>query len=65
MTASRALRQRKPAATGPRHFLDLADFDAATLKSLIAAARQRKDARAGLPRGMQDRMRPSTGACSR
>ena len=57
MTASRAVRQRKPAAAGPRHFLDLADFDSATLKSVIAAARRRKDARIGLPRGRARRGR--------
>ena len=61
MTASRAVRQRKPAATGPRHFLDLADFDSATLKSVIAEARRRKDARSGLPRGAQDGDAPLEG----
>jgi ornithine carbamoyltransferase len=61
MTASRAVRQRKPAATGPRHFLDLADFDSATLKGVIAAARRRKDARSGLPRGAQDGDAPLEG----
>jgi len=61
MTASRALKQRKPAATGPRHFLDLCDFDAPTLKGLIAQARRRKDARAGLPRGAQDADAPLDG----
>src|SRR5439155_24751192 len=58
---SRAVRQRKPAATGPRHFLDLADFDSATLKSVIAAARRGKDARSGLPRGAQDGYAPLEG----
>jgi len=61
MTASRALGQRKPAATGPRHFLDICDFDSATLKSLIASARRRKDARRGLPRGMPDKDAPLDG----
>jgi len=61
MTASRAVRQRKPAAAGPRHFLDLADFDSATLKGVIAAARRRKDARIGLPRGAQDADAPLEG----
>ena len=61
MTAPRAIRQRKPAATAPRHFLDLADFDSATLASLIAAARRRKDARAGLPRGTPDADAPLEG----
>src|SRR6266404_2678670 len=61
MTASRVVRQRKPAAAGPRHFLDLADFDSATLKGVIAAARRRKDARSGLPRGTQDADAPLEG----
>ena len=61
MTASRAIGQRKPASAGPRHFLDLCDFDSATLKSLIAAARRRKEARRGLPRGMQDKDAPLEG----
>jgi ornithine carbamoyltransferase len=61
MTASRAIRQRKPAASGPRHFLDLSDLDSATLKGLIASARQRKDLRAGLPRGMKDADAPLDG----
>src|SRR5579864_8135326 len=61
MTASRALGQRKPAATGPRHFLDLCDFDSAILKSLISAARRRKDSRHGLPRGMPDKDAPLEG----
>jgi ornithine carbamoyltransferase len=61
MTAPRALGQRKPAASGPRHFLDLRDFDAAALKGRIAAARRRKQARAGLPRGAQDADAPLDG----
>ncbi len=61
MTATRAVRQRKPAATGPRHFLDIADFDSATLKSVIAAARRRKDVRSGVPRGAQDGDAPLEG----
>jgi ornithine carbamoyltransferase len=60
-SAPRAVRQRKPAATAPRHFLDLSDFDSATLKSLIASARLRKDERAGLPRGMKDKDAPLSG----
>jgi len=32
----------------PRHFIDLADLDSATLQGLIAEARRRKTARAGL-----------------
>ena len=61
MTASRAVKQRKPAASGPRHFLDICDFDSATLKSLIAAARRRKDARVSLPRGTNDSDAPLEG----
>ena len=45
MTTSRIAQKRKPMATAPRHFLDIADFDAATLKGLIASARRRKVAR--------------------
>jgi ornithine carbamoyltransferase len=61
MTASRALKQRKPAASGPRHFLDLSDLDSATLNGLIASARRRKDARAGFPRGLKDEDAPLEG----
>jgi len=49
------------AVTGPRHFLDIADIDSATLKSLIAEARRRKDARKGLPKGAVDADRPLEG----
>ncbi|HEX4301849.1 MAG TPA: ornithine carbamoyltransferase, partial [Rhizomicrobium sp.] len=45
----------------PRHFLDLADFDAATLNALIADARKCKAARAGLAKGMEDPDRPLAG----
>jgi ornithine carbamoyltransferase len=61
MTASRALKQRKPTATAPRHFLDLSDFDSGTLKGLIASARRRKDARVGLSRGAADSDAPLDG----
>jgi len=61
MTASRAIRQHKTAASPPRHFLDLSELDSATLKGLIASARQRKDARAGFPRGLPDDDAPLTG----
>ena len=44
-----------------KHFLDLTDFDAATLNGLIAAARKRKDARAGLARGEMDADKPLAG----
>ena len=61
MTASRVMRQRRPAASAPRHFLDLCDLDSATLTGLIAAARRRKEARAGLPRGAPDTDAPLEG----
>ncbi|HEY4264079.1 MAG TPA: ornithine carbamoyltransferase [Micropepsaceae bacterium] len=61
MTASGALKQHKPTASGPRHFLDLADLDSATLNGLIASARRRKDDRAGFPRGLKDADVPLDG----
>jgi len=39
---------------GPRHFLDLADFDTATLNLLIAAARGRKERRGKRPTAAPD-----------
>jgi ornithine carbamoyltransferase len=45
----------------PKHFLDLSDFDAAGLNALIADARKRKDARAGLTKGSEDADRPLAG----
>ncbi len=45
----------------PKHFLDLADLDAATLKALVAEARARKTARAGLHRGVADADAPLAG----
>ncbi len=45
----------------PKHFLDLTDFDAATLNGLIASARKRKDARAGLSKGTADSDAPLAG----
>jgi ornithine carbamoyltransferase len=47
--------------TGPKHFLDIADIDTATLKSLLAEARRRKDARKGLPKGTVDADAPLAG----
>ncbi|MEJ1969220.1 MAG: ornithine carbamoyltransferase [Rhizomicrobium sp.] len=44
-----------------KHFLDLADFDAGTLNGLIASARRRKDARAGLAKGEADADKPLAG----
>src|SRR6201994_1204474 len=44
-----------------KHFLDLTDFDAATLSALIADARARKAARAHLARGEEDADKPLAG----
>jgi ornithine carbamoyltransferase len=44
-----------------KHFLDLADFDSATLEALIADARARKTARSGLPHGALDNDAPLKG----
>jgi len=44
-----------------KHFLDLTDFDAATLQALISDARARKNARASLSRGQEDSDRPLAG----
>ncbi len=44
-----------------KHFLDLTDFDAATLNGLIADARKRKAARAGLSHGAEDPDKPLAG----
>ncbi len=49
------------AIVGPKHFLDLADLDSATLKALVAEARARKDARTGMPRGAPDADAPLKG----
>jgi ornithine carbamoyltransferase len=48
-------------STPVKHYLDIADFDAATLHALIAEARRRKVARAGLPHGVVDADRPLDG----
>lgn len=61
MSGRIAVKQRKLSPSGPRHFLDLSDLDSATLRSIIAEARRRKNARAGLPRGMADRDAPLKG----
>jgi ornithine carbamoyltransferase len=45
----------------PKHFLDLADLDSATLQRLIDDARARKTARLGSPRGTADGDAPLTG----
>jgi ornithine carbamoyltransferase len=44
-----------------KHFLDLSDFDSATLEHLIADARARKTARLGLPHGTPDKDAPLAG----
>ncbi len=48
-------------AEGPKHFLDLADLDTATLNLLLAEACRRKSARAGKPHGMIDGDAPLAG----
>ncbi|HUF43762.1 MAG TPA: ornithine carbamoyltransferase [Aestuariivirgaceae bacterium] len=45
----------------PRHFLDLSDFDRATLQSIIASSRAMKSAREDLPRGAVEPDRPLSG----
>lgn len=47
--------------SGPKHFLDLSDFDAVTLRSILDDARTRKEARAGLSKGAQDPDAPLAG----
>ena len=47
--------------TAPKHFLDIADFDAATLNVILARARAMKDARRGLPRGFRETGEPLKG----
>lgn len=48
-------------AVTPKHFLDIADLDSATLKALIAEARRRKEARKDLPKGSPDADAPLAG----
>jgi ornithine carbamoyltransferase len=48
-------------APGPKHFLDIADLDGATLNAMIVEARRRKDARKGLPKGAPDADAPLAG----
>jgi len=43
------------------HFIDLSDFDTATLRAMLTEAKTRKDARAGLPRGAPDADAPLKG----
>jgi len=58
VSSVKALR-REPVV--PRHFLDLSDFDGATLRRLIDAARRRKRTRADYPRGAVDNDMPLQG----
>lgn len=44
-----------------RHFLDLTDHDSATLTAILAEAKRRKSARAGLPKGVADADKPLEG----
>ncbi|HTO40292.1 MAG TPA: ornithine carbamoyltransferase [Rhizomicrobium sp.] len=44
-----------------KHFLDLAAFESATLRTLVTAARERKVARKGLAKGMPDADQPLQG----
>jgi len=61
MTATKVAQKRKATPEAPRHFLDLSDFDGATLKALIAGARRRKVRREGLPRAAHDPDAPLEG----
>ncbi len=45
----------------PKHFLDIADCDAATCRALVDEAIRRKSARAGLPHGAPDADAPLQG----
>ncbi len=45
----------------PRHFLDISDFDAATLNGILATARAMKDARKGAPKAQREPGEPLQG----
>ena len=45
----------------PKHFLDISDFDSATLNGIVKNARAMKDARKGLPKGMREHDEPLKG----
>ena len=47
--------------SSPKHFLDISDFDAATLNGIIATARAMKDSRRGLPKGLREKDEPLKG----
>lgn len=44
-----------------RHFIDISDHDAATLRAILTEAKRRKDARVGLPKGVPDADKPLEG----
>jgi ornithine carbamoyltransferase len=52
---------KSPVSGTAKHFLDLSDFKSDVLRDLIAKARTRKKARAGLSRGELDADKPLTG----
>jgi ornithine carbamoyltransferase len=45
----------------PRHFLDICDFDTATLNGIVSQARAMKDARKGLSKGLREPDEPLKG----
>ena len=45
----------------PRHFLDICDFDAATLNGILSEARAMKEARKGLSKGLREPSEPLKG----
>ncbi len=47
--------------SAPKHFLDISDFDAATLNAILKRARTMKDARRGLPKGLREKDEPLKG----
>ena len=47
--------------TKPKHFLDICDFDSATLNAIIGKARAMKQARQGLPKGWREADAPLKG----
>ena len=47
--------------TAPKHFLDISDFDAATLNVILRNARAMKDGRKGWPKGLREKSEPLKG----
>jgi ornithine carbamoyltransferase len=47
--------------TAWKHFLDISDFDAATLNAILHKARAMKDARQGQPKGLREKDEPLKG----